>query len=205
MLSTAQLAANTANAQLSTGPRTTEGKAISSQNARTHGLTSRDCIVAPEDQPVFQDLLTSLTAEHKPEGATEHLLFYQLVQASWNLRRIGRLETALAVPSSEPLADPLLDDSLDKTLARLARYRGPVGAHKGNPDRPRGPRRPGGGQGRRPPPGLTHRFDKSNPAKGRPGTTQDHRDRFERPATRPVAPKTASEAPNETLEVPVAA
>jgi len=89
MLSTAQLAANTANAQLSTGPRTTEGKAISSQNARTHGLTSRDCIVAPEDQPLFQDLLTSLTAEHKPEGATEHVLFNQLVQASWDLRRIS--------------------------------------------------------------------------------------------------------------------
>jgi len=118
MLSTAQLAANTANAQLSTGPRTTEGKAISSQNARTHGLTSRDCIVAPEDQPVFQDLLTSLTAEHKPEGATEHLLFYQLVQASWNLRRINRLETSLATTDS----DPLLDDSLDRTMARLSRY-----------------------------------------------------------------------------------
>ena len=43
--SPARLAANTANAQHSTGPRTPEGQARSSQNARTHGLTARDLVI----------------------------------------------------------------------------------------------------------------------------------------------------------------
>ena len=38
--SPARLAANRANALRSTGPRTAEGKARSSQNATTHGLTA---------------------------------------------------------------------------------------------------------------------------------------------------------------------
>ena len=38
MSSQAQIAANRANAQLSTGPRTEEGKAASSRNAYRHGL-----------------------------------------------------------------------------------------------------------------------------------------------------------------------
>jgi hypothetical protein len=40
MLSEAHQYANAANARLSTGPRTADGKARSSQNARTHGLTA---------------------------------------------------------------------------------------------------------------------------------------------------------------------
>ena len=38
MATPAQIAANTANAQRSTGPRTEAGKSITSQNATTHGL-----------------------------------------------------------------------------------------------------------------------------------------------------------------------
>ena len=41
MSTQAQLAANQANAQLSTGPNTEEGKAASSRNNLTHGLTYR--------------------------------------------------------------------------------------------------------------------------------------------------------------------
>jgi hypothetical protein len=43
--SPAQLAANTANAQPSTGPRTSEGKNHSSQHASKHGLTAREVII----------------------------------------------------------------------------------------------------------------------------------------------------------------
>jgi len=118
MLSPARLAANAANAQLSTGPRTTEGKARSSQNARKHGLTSHDVFVAPEDQHEYEQLVASLSGELQPQGALEGSVFQQIVHAAWNLARIRRLEASL--PTSQP--DPLLDDALDKTLARLARY-----------------------------------------------------------------------------------
>src|SRR5882672_1737881 len=60
--SSARLAANTANAQHSTGPRTPAGQARSSQNARTHGLTARDLIIAPHEREEFEELLNDYQA-----------------------------------------------------------------------------------------------------------------------------------------------
>ena len=57
MLNPAQLAANRANAQFSTGPRTPEGKARVSRNAVKHGLNSSKLFVRagePEDFTNFQ-------------------------------------------------------------------------------------------------------------------------------------------------------
>jgi hypothetical protein len=51
--SPAQLAANAANAQYSSGPRTPEGKTHSSQNASKHGLTARGVVIAPGEQEEF--------------------------------------------------------------------------------------------------------------------------------------------------------
>ena len=48
MLSEARQTANAANACLSTGTRTAEGKARSSQNARKHGLTAAQLVIAAE-------------------------------------------------------------------------------------------------------------------------------------------------------------
>ena len=55
--SPAQLAANAANAQNSTGPRTSEGKTRSSQNSYKHGLTAREVVIAPGEQEEFDDQL----------------------------------------------------------------------------------------------------------------------------------------------------
>ena len=118
MTSEARLAANAANARLSTGPRTAEGKSHSCQNARRHGLTARDLVICEEDREEFDDLLASYQRELLPHGPLEQDLFDQLVHAAWNLRRVRRLEATLAPDSP----DPLLEDSLDRTLARLARY-----------------------------------------------------------------------------------
>ena len=120
MATNSQQAANAANAQLSTGPVTPEGKAASSQNARTHGLTARDLVIRDDEREPFQDLLRSFQQQLRPEGVLEEDLFDQLVHASWNLRRIRRLLAELRSPSG----DALLDDSLDRTHARLARYHG---------------------------------------------------------------------------------
>jgi hypothetical protein len=46
--SAARQTANTANAQLSTGPTSPEGKASSSQNARKHGLTASELVIGPK-------------------------------------------------------------------------------------------------------------------------------------------------------------
>jgi hypothetical protein len=50
----AQLAANRANAQSSTGPRIAEGKRRSCLNAFRHGLTGQIVILTSDDQQAFQ-------------------------------------------------------------------------------------------------------------------------------------------------------
>jgi hypothetical protein len=118
--SPAQLAANTANAQHSTGPRTPEGKTRSSQNASKHGLTAREVIISPGEQPEFDDLLAQYQADVKPQGAIQQTLFNQLVAAAWNLRRIGRMEAELCAESS--YQDLLANHDLQNQLDRLARH-----------------------------------------------------------------------------------
>src|SRR6267378_6505994 len=90
-----RLAANAANAQHSTGPRTPEGQARSSQNARTHGLSARDLIVAPNETKEFEELLNDYQTEVQPQGAIQQTLFDELVGAAWNLRRVRRIEVQL--------------------------------------------------------------------------------------------------------------
>jgi hypothetical protein len=108
--SPARLAANAANAQHSTGPRTPEGKTRSSQNASKHGLTARELVIAPGEEQEFQDLLCDFQADVKPQGAIQQILFNQLVAAAWNLRRVRRLES-----------EPCNQDNPNE-LDRLARH-----------------------------------------------------------------------------------
>ena len=119
-ISQARLAANQANARLSTGPRTEAGKAIASRNARTHGLCSRDLIVQPHEQPEFEELLQAHAAELQPQGVLQQSVFDQLVHAAWNLRRIRRLEADLC-RGLDPLA-ALDDEALQRKLDRFGRH-----------------------------------------------------------------------------------
>jgi hypothetical protein len=118
--SPAQLAANAANAQHSTGPRTPEGKTRSSQNASKHGLTAREVVIAPGEQVEFDDLLANYQSDIKPQGAIQQTLFNQLVAAAWNLHRIRRMESELCAGAS--YKDLLANDDLQKQLDRLARH-----------------------------------------------------------------------------------
>lgn len=73
MASEAQIDANRRNAQLSTGPKTPEGKAAVSTNALKHGLRS-DLYKKPSlDPEVFDHLLAELIAEHQPQTITEEV------------------------------------------------------------------------------------------------------------------------------------
>jgi hypothetical protein len=108
--SPARLAANAANAHLSTGPRTPEGKSRSSQNASKHGLTAREVVIQPGEQEIFDDLLAGLEADIQPQGPLQQMLFNELVTAAWNLRRVRLLE-----------ADPRHQGN-PQELDRLARH-----------------------------------------------------------------------------------
>ena len=82
MFSERRLLANQANARLSTGPQTPEGKARSSQNARKHGLSARQVVIAPQEREEFEDFLASYQDDLQPQGMLEQDLFNQLVRYS---------------------------------------------------------------------------------------------------------------------------
>jgi len=113
-----KIAANQANAQLSTGPKTPAGKKASSRNALKHGLTARELVIRPEDQPAFEELHAAYLAELPPQGILETEMFNAIVHAAWNLRRVRLLEAALF----DGTIDPLEDEQNEPKLARLTRY-----------------------------------------------------------------------------------
>ena len=132
MASAAQILANQANAQKSTGPQTPEGRAKSAANSTKHGLSSAFRVLPHEDQDEFDTLLAILREEHKP--ATEHQRFLvdQLAKTQWTLARAQRLETRAfehlagfleADPSD---ADAIIIAAMFKTnpnaLATIQRY-----------------------------------------------------------------------------------
>ncbi len=79
MASQAQIAANRANVQQSTGPRTEVGKRRIASNALKHGLYSDTRInLFHEDHEFVKTLLTDLQGEYCPVTPTEHILVQQL-------------------------------------------------------------------------------------------------------------------------------
>src|SRR5690242_468704 len=118
MSTSAQIAANAANAQHSTGPRTPEGKARSAQNALSHALTAREVVIGPGEQEEFDELLAGYRSEINPQGTIQQSLFDELVAAAWNLRRVRRMEAELSAGAS--YHDLLANDEIQKKLDRIA-------------------------------------------------------------------------------------
>lgn len=111
-ISAAQLAANRANAQHSTGPKTPEGKVSSSRNSLKHGLASGEMIIPGEDRAAFAALLHDLIGDHQPVGVTEEMLVQQMAQAYWLAQRAIRFQN-----------DCFTENGLDeKRLSLFLRY-----------------------------------------------------------------------------------
>jgi hypothetical protein len=103
-----RIEANRRNAQKSTGPRTAEGKAASSRNATTHGLSSLDrnplspgCFLKIEDANDFKGLLEEYITTYRPQHRDEFDLLAQAVYAYWLQQRgwaaqAAQLEIAIA-------------------------------------------------------------------------------------------------------------
>jgi hypothetical protein len=108
-------------ARVSTGPTTPEGKARSSQNARKHGLTAAQFVIAAEDREEFEEFLAELQTEICPQGPLQQILFDQVVAAAWNLRRIRIMEAEITAQAAS-YADILNNPDLTAKLDRLARH-----------------------------------------------------------------------------------
>jgi hypothetical protein len=95
LISKARLAANRANAHLSTGPTTPEGKAKVSLNAVKTALTGATVLLPTDDAAEYQCHIARYEQEFKPVGLEESELVQSLADISWRLRRIPALEMAI--------------------------------------------------------------------------------------------------------------
>jgi hypothetical protein len=94
-ISASQLAANRAKSQLSTGPKTPEGKAKSSLNAVKTALTGRTVLLPTDDAAAYQQHVDDFFKDLRPMGARECALVQLLADNSWRLDRVFALEMGL--------------------------------------------------------------------------------------------------------------
>jgi len=112
MATPAQIAANRANSQLSTGPKTEAGIARSSANSLMHGFNSQTVILAGENPEEYEELLFEVEFSFPTDGhfALERAV-REMANAEWRLRRVRRhMELALNTKIAElQAADPAAD------------------------------------------------------------------------------------------------
>ncbi|HWF45917.1 MAG TPA: hypothetical protein VG168_02835 [Bryobacteraceae bacterium] len=92
MSTPSQIAANQANAQLSTGPKSEAGKAKSSLNAVSTGLTGRTVLLPGDDAKAYSDHMANFFVSCEPATPEEEALVRELAETRWRLDRIPQLE-----------------------------------------------------------------------------------------------------------------
>jgi hypothetical protein len=106
MRTPAQIAASRANGAKSRGPVTPEGKAASSRNAVTHGITAaipqlpdepggNVLLLEGEDPELFRETYDSFLRDFAPTSDFELELVHQMLSATWRLHRVWQSETEL--------------------------------------------------------------------------------------------------------------
>ncbi|MBV9302346.1 MAG: hypothetical protein JOY62_03465 [Acidobacteriaceae bacterium] len=123
-ISPAQFAANRANSQLSTGPRTEQGKARSSLNAVKNGLTGRTVLLPSDDAALYQQHVQDFANEFHPVGRREIELVQALADHAWRLMRIPALEMAIYASGYEQFAPQFADRApdLQNSLIQMHTY-----------------------------------------------------------------------------------
>ncbi|GEM_PF-3282770 len=112
-------AALRANAQKSTGPRTPDGKRISSLNSTKHGFSAKQLHIPDHLKDAFTHHRHVLFSDIHPTGGAELDLFERCLHASWCLFLIEQAEIQILGDTLNPFSD----SNLALQLERLARYR----------------------------------------------------------------------------------
>jgi hypothetical protein len=129
MTSPAQLAANRANAQRSTGPVTEAGKQTVGHNALRHGLTGNVHAALPGEEDAMEIHCEGFRKSYAPVGKAEQELVRNLAENYWRLKRAHAMENALfaqvereqtGAPAAEAQANAFIDPL--KGLQRIALY-----------------------------------------------------------------------------------
>ena len=110
-----------------TGPVTPEGKARSSLNRLSHGLTAAAIVIPGEDPAEWQQLHDEIAATVAPRDWIERGLADSIAESIWRLRRVSRAEAAFindaarrtGVPMCLP--DPPHLETLLRHESRLSR------------------------------------------------------------------------------------
>lgn len=90
----AQIAANRENA-LKGGPKTSEGKLISSQNAIKHGLLAQNILIKSERAQDLDAFRHAISVDLSPMGTMEELLVEKTIAAAWRLQRLAKVESEM--------------------------------------------------------------------------------------------------------------
>ena len=97
MATAAQVLANQANAQHSTGPVSPQGKSTSSHNHLNHGFRSATVLLPGDDPAEYESLLNELSEHFSPTDLTELRLTREMADAEWRLRRVrSHMESAIS-------------------------------------------------------------------------------------------------------------
>ena len=83
---------STPSANHSTGPRTPGGKATSSMNALTHGLTAKTPLLPGEDAGEFRRFVWDIVADLAPVGPVQAELAHRAAVLMWRRRRVYEAE-----------------------------------------------------------------------------------------------------------------
>jgi hypothetical protein len=130
MTSPTQIAANQANAKLSSGPVTDAGKQTVSANAVKHGLAGKVHAALPGEEAAFEQHCEGYRQAYTPVGIPEHELVRNIAENYWRLKRAHAMERALFIqieleqaaelPPASAHAEAWVDPN--KGLQRVALY-----------------------------------------------------------------------------------
>jgi hypothetical protein len=125
MSTPAQIEANRINSLSSTGPRTPEGKAASSRNALSHGLSSLgDPVLPHEDREEFKIITVSYAYDFSPANSHETYLINEMVGARWRIARADRLLNIVLSGVLDEKQNEPTDEDPEVRIARMMAAKG---------------------------------------------------------------------------------
>ena len=128
--SSKQITANQQNAQKSTGPKSDDGKAVSSRNATRHGLLSARLFLPDEKPQEFIVLYEELTTTFTPSGVMEMMLVEKIAVAIWKQRRLVAAETgAITLRRLPEMVIRRVNDTLNITYSPNALSEADIGPY----------------------------------------------------------------------------
>ena len=118
-----QKLANQRNSQLSTGPKTEAGKAVSKMNAVKHGGYARSTLLATESEEIYMARRQEFHDDLRPRDRLEEELVDDIVASSWRVVRVRNSDTAILsqkVLDATRAHDLAAEDQFDEWRRTLA-------------------------------------------------------------------------------------